>query len=212
MSGRVVDENGTPVADAGVEVDYASAGGPSNPPSSCPSVAQFCWFVTRTNDRGEYSVEFNPRPWPGRGLGYVYAFRTGYETDVQWVPVGPSPAVRDMRIPTTRRILAGASTVITVEPASSLCTDLEDLWALETRCEVVVIESGPGTLVVEARAVSGIIVPTIFWDTTGNYDGFITRPEPGMVSIPVRGGTYRIMVAVPEGTATQQFNVTTSLR
>lgn len=212
MSGRVVDENGAPLADAGVAVDYSPAGGASSPPSFCPSSAQFCWFATRTNDKGDYSVEFEPRPWPGRGLGFVYSFRDGHETDVQWVPVGISPAVRDMRLPTTRTIQAGASTLITVEPTSSLCTDLEDNWALESRCEIVVIESGPGSLNVEARAVSGSVVPFVWWYTTGNYDGFITRPGPGMVSIPVKGGTYRIMVAVPEGTARQQFNVTTSLR
>jgi hypothetical protein len=37
-------------------------------------------------------------------------------------------------------------------------------------------------------------------------------PAPGAVSIPVRGGTYRVLVAIPEGAASQQFNVTTSLR
>ena len=212
MSGRVLDENGAPVTGALVEVDYLSAGGASNPPSVCPSIAQFCWLTTRTTNMGEYSVEFEPRPWPGRGLGYVYSFRDGYEVDVQWVPVGPSPAVRDLRLRASRTIVAGASTVVAVEPTSSLCTDLEDLWALERRCEIVVIESGPGTLNVEAHAVSGGVVPSMYWYTTGNYAGAVTRPRPGMVSIPARGGTYRVLVALPEGAAPHQFNVTTSLR
>ena len=38
MSGRVLDQNGTPVPGALVEVDYAPAGGVSNPPSHCPVV------------------------------------------------------------------------------------------------------------------------------------------------------------------------------
>ena len=194
-----------------VQVNYAKGGGVSNPPSHCPVEAQFCWFAVRTNDLGEYAVEFDPRPWPERGLGYVYSFRDGYEVDVQWVPVGGSPAVRDMKLPLTRPIAAGQSVAVSVQPTSSLCTDLEDNWALDRRCEIVVIESGAGILTVEARPMSGP-APTMMWYTTGNYSGFITRPAPGTVVIPARGGTYRIMVAIPAGAAAQQFQVTTSLR
>jgi hypothetical protein len=212
MSGRVLDQNGTPVPGALVEVDYQSAGGVSSPPSLCPGIAQFCWLATRTNDLGEYSVEFQPRAWPGRGLGYVYSFRDGYEVDVQWVPTSSSPAVRDMRLRPTRSIPAGASIVVSVDATSSLCTDLEDLYVMDSRCEIVVIESGAGMLNVEARPAPGAPAPTIFWYTTGNYAGLITRPAPGAVAIPVRGGTYRVLVAVPEGAPSQQFNVTTTLR
>jgi hypothetical protein len=212
MSGRVLDPNGTPLPGALVEVDYSSAGGASSPPSNCPSIAQFCWLATRTNDRGEYSVEFEPRPWSGRGLGYVYSFTDGYEVDVQWVPTTSSPAVRDMRLRATRGIPAGESIVVSVAATSSLCTDLEDLWALGSRCEIVVIESGPGMLNVEARPTAGGPAPTIFWYTTGNYAGLITRPQPGTAAIPVRGGLYRVLIAVPEGAPSQQFNVTTTLR
>lgn len=212
MSGLVLDQNGTPLPGALVEVDYSPAGGVSNPPSHCPLIAQFCWLATRTNDLGEYSVEFEPRPWPGRGLGYVYSLRDGYEVDVQWVPTSSSPAVRDMRLRPTRSIPAGESIVVSVDATSSLCTDLEDLWVMESRCEIVVIESGAGMLNVEARPAAGGPAPSIFWYTTGNYAGFITRPAPGIVAIPVRGGTYRVLVAIPEGAPSQQFNVTTTLR
>ncbi len=211
MSGRVLDQNGTPVSGAVVAVDYAPGGGVSNPPSHCP-FANFCWLTTRTNDLGEYSVEFEPRPWAGFGLGYVYSSHQGYKVDVQWVPTSSSPAGRDMRLRPTRSIPAGESIVVSVDATSSLCTDLEDLWALESRCEIVVIESGAGVLNVEARPAAGGPAPSIFWYTTGNYAGFITRPAPGAVAIPVRGGTYRVLVGVPEGAPSQQFNVTTTLR
>jgi hypothetical protein len=215
LSGRVLDQNGAPVPGALVEVDYAPAGGVSTPPSHCP-FAGFCWLATRTNALGEYSVEFDARTWPERGwpreLGFVYSFHEGYEVDVQWVPTGSSPAVRDMQLRPTRSIPAGESTVVSVDATSSLCTDLEDLWAMETRCEIVVIESGAGMLHMEARPAAGGPAPSIFWYTTGNYAGLITRPAPGAVAIPVRGGTYRVLVAVPEGSPSQQFNVTTTLR
>ena len=211
MSGRVLDPTGTPVPAALVAVDYAPAGGVSDPPSRCNSFG-FCWLATRTNDLGEYSVEFEPLPWPGRGLGYVYSFRDGYEVDVQWVPMSANPAVRDMRLRPTRSIPAGDSVLVSVDATSSLCTDLEDLWALGSRCEMIVIASGAGILHVEARPAAGGSAPTIFWYTTGNYAGVITRPAPGAVAIPVRGGTYRVLVAVADGTPAQQFNVTTTLR
>jgi hypothetical protein len=213
MSGRVLDENGAPVAGATVEVDYLAGAGTSIPPSHCPSSmpGALCWLATRTNELGEYAVEFYPRPWPNRGLGYVYTIRDGYEPDVQWVPVGQSPAVRNLKLRASAPILAGGSAVVVVDQASSLCTDLEDLWALGSRCEIVVIESGPGTLMVEARAASGDVVPSMFWYTSGNYAGFIEK-GPGFVSIPVRGGMYRVLVGLPEGAPALQFNVTTSLR
>jgi len=222
MSGHVLDQNGAPVSGAIVEVDFGTGGAVSNPPSHCPTGGG-CWLATKTNGQGEYSVEFDPGTFPpgrlcdlfqrtGCRLSFVYSVQEGYEVDVQWVPSGVSPVVRDMRLRPTRSIRAGESIGVAVDGTSSLCTDLEDLWAMESRCEVVVIESGAGVLNVEARSPTGGPAPSIFWYTTGNYAGFITRPAPGAVAIPVRGGTYRILVAVPDGTPSQQFNVTTALR
>ena len=185
-----------------VEVDYAAG----------------AWLATRTNEQGEYSFEFHAGTWGGRlgaadwGWGFVYSFDEGYEVDVQWVPTGSSPAVRDLHLRPTRSIRTGESIVVSVDGRSSLCTDLEDLWVMDSRCEIVVIESGAGMLNVEARPAAGGPAPTIYWYTTGNYAGFITRPAPGAVAIPVRGGTYRVLVAIPEGAPLQKFNVTTTLR
>jgi hypothetical protein len=214
----VTDQAGSPISGVGVEVDYPRAGGESSPPSHCPSVASFCWLTTLTNDRGDYAVEFEPGPWPGSslwggGIGYIYSFHEGYETNIQWVPTGTTTAVQNLRLRPVRRISAGGSIVISVEPDSSLCSDLEDWWVSNSRCEIVRIEATAGTLVVEARAAeAGGVVPLVFWATTGNYGGLITRPVPGTVSIPVRGGTYQIFVGIPDGMASQRFEVMTSLR
>ena len=145
-------------------------------------------------------------------MGNVYSFGGDYEVNVQRVPTGSSTVVRDLELRPTRRIRAGESIVVSVDARSSLCTDLEDLWVMDSRCEVVVIESQAGTLNVEARPTAGGAPPTIFWYTTGNYNGRITQPTPGTVALPVRGGTYRVLIAVPDGAPSQQFNVTTSLR
>jgi hypothetical protein len=218
MSGRVLDENGVPQVGVIVEVDYSTTSGASIPPSRCPITPQFCWLATRTNDEGRYEVEFEPSTWPTRelrapgSLGYVYSFRSGYDLDVQWVPASGSPAVRDLKLRPTRKIPAGGSIDVTVDSTSSLCTDLEDLWMLQNRCALVVVDSGAGILEVEARTAPGGPVPLLFWYTTGNYGGFITRPGPGLVSIPARGGTYLILVGLPEGAPAQSFTVTTHLR
>jgi hypothetical protein len=210
LSGRVLDQNGTPVPGVLVVADYGG-GSPSAP---CHVADQLCWLAAKTNDLGEYLLQFDARTWPGGGSGFVYTFREGYEVDVQWVPTGPPPAVRDLRVRATRPIPAGESIVVSVDATSSLCTDLEDLLlaTMGNRCEIVVIESGAGMLHVEARPVDGGPAPSMFWYTSGNYAGRITRPAPGAVAIPVRGGTYRILVGVPEGAPSQQFNVTTTLR
>jgi hypothetical protein len=128
------------------------------------------------------------------------------------VPSGASPAVQDLRLRPSRSISAGASTVVLVDATSSLCTDLEDLWRMDSRCEIVLIDSGAGMLHVEARPAAGGEPPSIFWYTSGNYAGLITRPSPGAIAVPVRGGTYRVLVGIPEGAPSQRFDVTTTLR
>ena len=213
LSGHVTDQAGSPISGARVEVDYGKGGLDSSPPSHCPSIVSFCWLLTTTNAGGAYAVEFEPGPWLGRGIGYAYSSHDGYETNIQWLPTSSTTAFQIFRLRPVRRINAGASTLVSVEPDSSLCSDLEDLWVLDRRCEVVRIDATAGTLVVEARAAEGAgAVPTVFWATTGAYAGPITRPGPGTVSIPVRGGTYQIFVGIPEGTASQRVEVLTSLR
>lgn len=213
LSGRVTDQAGSPISGALVEVDYGKGGGESSPPSHCSSFASFCWLMTSTNERGDYAVEFEPGPWSRGGIGYAFSRHDGYETNIQWLPTGSANAVQSFRLRPVRRISAGRSTVVSVEPDSSLCSDLEDLWGvLDHRCEVVRIDATAGTLVVEARAAAGGVVPLVFWATTGNYAGVITRPGPGTVSIPVQGGTYQIFVGIPDGAASQRFDVLTLLR
>jgi hypothetical protein len=85
LSGRVLDQNSTPVPGVLVTANY----GGNSPSSPCHVADQPCWLARRTNDLGEYLLEFDARTWPGRGSGFVYTFREGYEVDVQWVPTGP---------------------------------------------------------------------------------------------------------------------------
>ena len=145
-------------------------------------------------------------------VGHITAF--GPESDnLQILPAAPATLVQNFRLRHARTINVGQQTTVNVEPDSSLCTDHEDLFVLTYRCETVAVSVGQsGTLIVEARATTGSVVPTMFWATTGNYNGPIVHSGPGALSIPVRSGSFRILVGTPVGSAAQQFTVQTSLR
>ena len=215
LTGRVTDEGGSPLSGVLLEVDYSSGGGPSNPPSNCPGIATFCWFLTRTNGSGYYEAEFqlSPRPLGGGIYGYIYSLVEGYSTNVQPIPFGSS-AVQNLRLRRPRRIDVGESATVTVEPDSSICLDLEDLYAYGYRCEyVTVVARSPGTLLVEMRTDAGGIMPTVFWTTSGNYTGPIVRSnDPATATIPISGGVYNIMAGIPVGAPTQRVTVNTSMR
>ena len=215
LTGRVTNEAGSPLSGVLVELDYSGAGAPSTPPSNCPGFATFCWLITRTNGGGYYEAEFqlNARPLGVGVYGYVYSGFEGYQTNVQPLPTG-SNVVQNLRLRPVRRINVGQSIEVTVEPDSSLCSDLEDLFALSYRCEFVdVVAPIPGTLLVEIRGSAGGVLPTVFWTTTGNYAGPITRsPDSSTVPIQIRGGTYGILAGIPAGSAPQRLTVHTSMK
>jgi hypothetical protein len=215
LTGRVTDEAGSPLSGVLLEVDYSSGGAPSNPPSNCPGFATFCWFVVRTNGSGYYEAEFqlSPKPLTGGVHAYIYSVDEGFATNVQSLSFS-SNVVQNLRLRRPRRIDVGDSATVTVEPDSTLCSDLEDLYAFGYRCEyVTVVARNPGTLRVEMRADAGAVVPTVFWTTTGNYAGAIVRSsDPSTVSIPITGGVYSIMAGIPVGTAAQRVTVHTSMK
>jgi hypothetical protein len=219
VSGRVTDDHGSPVPGVGIEVDYYGGGGPSEPPSSCPTVAG-CWLGTRTDARGVFEAAFEPgrRGYLGvsDAAGLVHAYLEGFESNVQLLPGSGPEIMQDLRLRRPRRIDAGESMTVIVDPDSSLCSDMEDLFALSFRCEFVRVNANAaGTLIVEARnADSGGVPPSVFWTTSGNYAGPIVRlsTEPWVVSIPIRGGTYGVMAGIPVGTGTQRVVLSTSVR
>ncbi len=213
LSGRVLTDTGVPIADAVVEVDHGKVP-TSTSTSNCPSVATFCWTATRTNSNGEYTLEFEAGPLQSGNVGYVYSLADGYETAIQWVPGGSTTHGLDLRLRRIRPIRPGDTTSVSVEPASSLCTDLEDHWKLSYRCEVVYVEaSQEGTLLVEVREADGGSTGPLafFFATSGNYVGGWTRTGPARLSATVRPGLFLIFVGIPEGTATTRFDIVTSL-
>jgi hypothetical protein len=216
VTGRVTQENGSPLSGAGVEVQYREGGGGfSDPPAHCHSLG--CWLLARTDPAGQYDVTFEPGPgsvFLAQGAGVMSGWMEGFAPNIQLLPRGPAEIVQNLRLRPVRRIDVGQSIELTVEPDSSLCSDLEDLFALTYRCEFVnVVAPIPGTLLVEIRAAPGGVTPTVFWTTSGNYVGPITRnPDISTAPIQIRGGTYGILAGIPAGSAPQRLTAHTSMK
>jgi hypothetical protein len=219
LSGRVLTDAGVPIADAVVEVNHGRASASAST-STCPSIAVFCWVATRTNSNGEYTLEFEaadearPGVLPSLSAGFVYSFADGYETNIQWVPRGSSTPVQDLRLRRIGPIRPGEPTSVSVEPTSSLCSDLEDTFQLDYRCEVVHIDaSREVTVVVEARdAQGGGATPeALFFATSGNYIGPWVRTGPSTLAATLTPGVSRIFVGIRDG-ATRRFDIVTSVR
>ena len=216
VSGIVTDETGSPIVGASVSVDYSRGGEFSSPSSFCP-MANFCWLKTVTNDGGHYEFVFEPGPGPvfgANGAGVIYSWPAGYEGSIQVLPRGSPDIVQNLRLRRSRTVSVGQSITVSIEPESSLCSDLEDWYLLTRRCENFEILVGKsGTLTVDARPTEASgIVPVPFFATTGDYTSR-QDPQPGTVSIGVLAGKrYRVFVGIPSGIEAQRYDVSTSLR
>ena len=216
-TGVVTDEIGSPAAGALVEVDYSGGGAFSSPPAHCP-FSNSCWIAMHTDGGGNYAFAFDSGPGLVHGLdsdgaGVIYSFADGYETNIQLLPRGTSATVANLRLRRVRPLNAGQSVTLTIEPDSSLCSDLEDWWVMHSRCENIEVVAGTtGRLTVDARAVdAGGTIPVVFFATTGRYTTTQTL-GPGTVSVGVEAGQrYRVFVGLPVGTL-GRYDVTTSVR
>lgn len=214
VSGRVTNDAGVPVPNAPLSLDYGRREAAPISPTCHPGA---CWLNAEADAGGFYAFDLEPGTWRGGwqigGLGYLYSLHPDYETNVQVVPDGANTVVLNMKLRRIRQVAAGQETMLEVAPDSTRCTDLENWWLADMRCEVVrVVADRPGTLLVTARNAGMGQVPGMFAHTSGNYGSGSWRIEPGILSIPVLGGTYFIFIGMPDGTGPQRVEVTTSLQ
>lgn len=217
VTGVVTDEIGSPLAGAVVEVDYIRGGDFSSPPATCP-VINGCWIAMRTDGGGHYAFDFEPGTGFVHGpdsdaAGVICSLLDGYETNTQLLPRGTPAIVTNLRLRRMRTLNAGQSVTVTIESDSSLCSDLEDWWLLDKRCENIEVVAGTtGRLTVDARAAdAGGTIPVVFFPTSGRY----TTTQafgPGTASVGVEAGQrYRVYVGVPRETV-GRYDLTTSVR
>ena len=213
LSGRVTDEMGTRLAGVDVTVHYIPDrpnGAPSTPSSTCGWDG--CFLNALTDTDGFFQVEFNAQSDPRfvGAYGYIHSSRTGYHGDVQILPTGATPIIKNLRMSSVRRIDVGQSITVSLRPDSPLCwPNGEELPDWARRCEVVQVTSGTaGTLVVEAHG-TGSAVPLIYF--ADNYSSLPVSTVPGTVSVQIRAGTTSVLIGVPSGTV-DKFEISTSLR
>ena len=141
IAGVVTGDNGAPLADASINVDYPPGGQFANPPSRCVR-DWFCIITTRANSRGEFDVEFEPGPgtvFNAQAAALIYSLRDGFEAGLQLVPRGAAEQRQTLRLRQVRTVSAGQAISASIEHDSSLCSDLEDWWVLTNRCEVLTV-------------------------------------------------------------------------
>jgi hypothetical protein len=204
-SGVVTDETGAPMGGALVSIAFAPYG------TAGAGVA------TPTNGAGQYQLDFSP----GGPLGYlpnasgtITAYSPGFQVNQQSLAWGATDVVKNLRLRAVKGVEAGQSLTVSIDADDSICSDQEDWFIPQSRCEQFTVRPGSvGTLMIEARAVTdGGPVPIVFSATSGWYRR--QTGGPGTVSLlEVRAGeSYQIYVGVPDGTAPQRFAVSTSLR
>jgi hypothetical protein len=215
VSGVVDDENGSPIPQARVLINYLGDGAFSSPAARCSFGV--CWLSASADSAGHYEASFEPSSGPVFGAdaaALIESSHDGYATNVQLLPRQPTEVVRDIRLRRRRTIAAGESVTVSIEQDSSLCSDQEDWFVLTSRCEKVVVEvATSGTLTVEARLpVGGASDALVFFPTSGFYTGSQSS-RSGAASVGVAAGTrYLVYVGTPIGREPLRFEVLTSVR
>jgi len=142
----------------------------------------------------------------------VYVQEGGYATDAQWVPTSSGTVTQNLRLVQRPSIAVGQATSVSIGPDSALC--LDDAGRLQDhRCaELEIVADAPGRLTVEITpAAGGGGAPLLAWEG-GDYSGAQSHPDDRTWSIPIRGGTYWILVGIPDGSPSGAFDVVTSIR
>ena len=144
LSGIVMDDNGSPVANAEVALEEFFSG--------------YQQATTSTNADGHYEM----------GLGtttactsVIHAGGGEYEHHyVQALPSDTANIVKNLRLRRIRTVEAGQSIVISIDRDSSLAVDGGDVWLLDRLWEKLhVLVADAGTLTVDARPEVGGVVP-----------------------------------------------------
>jgi hypothetical protein len=162
----------------------------------------------RVTSEGSGTYSMPGLPPPGGGA-YVWAMADGYDPDVH--PYRTSS--QDFRLHPITMIPAGGSTVVTVRPDDSLCSNdtFGPGWGVDPVCRLVHVRPANGVLTVEAIPVDAGSRPrTEVLVTAGPLVLAVRDGNP--VSVDVTGGTEIIvLIAVPPGSPTRAFTLTTSL-
>jgi hypothetical protein len=175
VSGIVTDDNGAPIAGAGVQLANVLGGTRR--------------FTTSTNSAGRYEFDFPEELSPPT---FISASSTNGSSiqPLDWA--ASNSVVKNLRVRPTPNVIAGQSIVVSFEQDSSLC-----VWewsASDSKsCEYFTVTlEAPGLVTVEARAMDGGTTPvSIGWENPGSSDRFSERLDSA--------GRFWMNLSLPRG-------------
>lgn len=195
--GVVTNDQGTPIADALVNLTYQ------------PELAATQGAITRTSADGRYELQFNAEQ-PGNVSAVVRVISNGnYNLSEQFVRVGGS-VEKNFRLRPVRTIGPGQSLRVTFDADSSVCSSV----LIAGLCEWVRIQApATSTYQLDVRASgTGGVVPTL----VGAF-GTPRVTGQGTISLQVwyddigsLSPVFDVAISIPPGTAPQQVEVTVS--
>lgn len=210
VSGIVTDDNGSPIANAQLTLYYDNS---------------FKSAKTSTDAHGYYSIIFESaqRSYDGNADVAGAIFYTGggdYENHhVQAVPSGTADIVKNLHLRRVRKVNAGQSVVVSIDPDSSLAYDGEDWMRMDSVWEKFHVQvADAGTLTVVARTEAGGTAPSlavfcVYVADNCHYDWVKEPRGSGTGAVRVKADSlFEIRLAIPSRMAPQRYVVETSLQ
>ena len=202
VSGIVIDDNGSPIANAEVVVE---------------NLRGYKHATTSTNAGGYYQMVFETGT-PAADL-LIHAGGGEYEHYFVQAPWGSAGIVKNLRLRRIRTFEAGQSIVVSIDPDSSLAYDGEDWWAFHMVWEKLHVRvADAGTLTIDARPAEGDIIPSLavfcVYVTDNCLFDWVKAPlASGTASLSVKANSlFELRVAIPSPTAPQRYEFATSLQ
>jgi Carboxypeptidase regulatory-like domain len=212
LTGTATDDDGQPVANANLTVEFLVSDAPYTRFSDVSGV---------TDGAGFYRIDFTAAPGvmhgpPGTSaaLALSYFSKLGYESDVRYVLGTTHDVSQSVHLYRIRRITAGESTVVTVAQDDTICdNNTQDYhpWPQEFVCRKVrVVAPSDGVMTFEAVSTLGGARPPLEVEIVGGYYCCSLRNP---MSIQVTAGTELVVsVEMPFGSTTSQsFTLNTSM-
>jgi len=206
LSGTVIDDNGSPVANAEVAVQdfFGHKQG-----------------TTSTNADGHYEIVFDTTT-ASYPVSLIHAGRGEYEhLYVQALPSETADIVKNLRLRRIQPMEAGESILLSIDRDSSLAFDGDEWMVLDKVWEKLRVNvADAGTLTVDTRPEVGGIVPSLAVSCVHVDDNcrflWVDPPAESVTataSLTVKvNSLFEIRVVIPSASTPQRYAVATSLQ
>jgi hypothetical protein len=217
VSGVVIDENGSSLAGAAVELYYAG------PRRSQAGFSLYTAMPVRTNAGadGRYNISFETDQLDFLGNPNVVGIvRSG--NDVQLLPAGAADIVTNLRRRRVRAISAGQSIEVSIQPDSPHFLDapyIGDHFGTSNRIDVTrlsemfIVEIPRSGMLTIQTTGAGVTLRELctYGPEDCGYTSFV-RSLSSISGSVVEKSVYEISVVIPSGMAPQRLQISTALQ